>query len=115
MIVILLLTWPISETNSVRYIIVHEEFRRDGYFYDIALLKLSRQVEFTEYILPVCLPPVVLERSHMDALVGQMPTVIGYGATSYGMLHLVFTVKTFAYFKIEKLNKINYSKFFFIY
>uniref|UniRef100_A0A7M4EF24 Transmembrane protease serine 11E-like n=1 Tax=Crocodylus porosus TaxID=8502 RepID=A0A7M4EF24_CROPO len=42
--------------GSVNFIIIHEKYRYPGVDYDIALLKLSKQVEFTSIVHHVCLP-----------------------------------------------------------
>ena len=77
-------------TFRVRFIHPHPNFKRHGYFNDIALIKLSRSAEFTPYILPVCLPPLSVELSPLDSLVGQTPSVIGYGSTHYGNIFKTF-------------------------
>ncbi|XP_076480562.1 CLIP domain-containing serine protease HP8-like [Bombus vancouverensis nearcticus] len=58
--------------------IAHENYRprsRDQK-YDIALLRLSRDVTFTNYIKPICLPP--------NASLGQRLSVAGWGKTENG-------------------------------
>lgn len=43
--------------------------------YDIALLKLSRPITYTEHILPICLPELDLE------LRGKSGVIAGWGKT----------------------------------
>ncbi|NWI12662.1 TM11C protease, partial [Crypturellus soui] len=47
---------PPSLKRSVKTIIIHEKYRYPEHDYDIALVKLSKQVEFTSHIHRVCLP-----------------------------------------------------------
>ena len=55
----------------------------NGFYNDLALFRLSRPVELNEYVVPVCLP-VEYEDRPLDSLVGQTPSVIGWGTTFYG-------------------------------
>nr|2OLG_A Chain A, Pro-phenoloxidase activating enzyme-I [Holotrichia diomphalia] len=48
-------------------------------YHDIALIRLNRQVEFTNYIRPVCLP-----QPNEEVQVGQRLTVVGWGRTETG-------------------------------
>lgn len=72
------------QTYRVNSIRPHPNFKSHGFYNDIALLKLDRPVDFTEYILPVCLPSEELSRQPLDYLVAQTPSVIGWGSTYYG-------------------------------
>ncbi|XP_059577287.1 transmembrane protease serine 11C [Alligator mississippiensis] len=47
---------PPSITRFIKKIIIHEKYRYPGLDYDIALLKLSKQVEITSIVHHVCLP-----------------------------------------------------------
>uniref|UniRef100_A0A7M4EF15 Transmembrane protease serine 11E-like n=1 Tax=Crocodylus porosus TaxID=8502 RepID=A0A7M4EF15_CROPO len=47
---------PPSLKRFIKKIIIHEKYRYPGVDYDIALLKLSKQVEFTSIVHHVCLP-----------------------------------------------------------
>ncbi|OXB60368.1 UNVERIFIED_CONTAM: hypothetical protein H355_015896, partial [Colinus virginianus] len=47
---------PPALKRSVKTIIIHEKYRYPEHDYDIALVKLSKQVEFTSNIHRVCLP-----------------------------------------------------------
>lgn len=59
--------------------IIHEQYRPTiaNRKYDIALLRLSRDVTFTNYIKPICLPPT--------ASFGQNLFVAGWGVTESGL------------------------------
>eukprot|EP00075_Anas_platyrhynchos_P022995 XP_027312248.1 transmembrane protease serine 11E-like isoform X1 [Anas platyrhynchos] len=47
---------PPSLKRSIKTIVIHEKYRYPEHDYDIALVKLSKQVEFTSHIHRVCLP-----------------------------------------------------------
>lgn len=61
--------------------IVHENFRLQTYYNDIALLKLEKPVNFTDYIRPICLPGPEMAK---EDLMGYFGTVVGWGATAFG-------------------------------
>lgn len=61
----------------------HPDFKINGFYNDIALFKLDRGVDLNQYVIPVCLP-VEYEARGLDALVGETPSVIGWGTTFYG-------------------------------
>jgi Trypsin len=65
----------------VSQIIVHEEYLPDSrqQHHDIALLKLQRDVRFTDFIKPVCMPTETNLRS-LD-YTGQTLEVVGFGKT----------------------------------
>ncbi|XP_063868852.1 uncharacterized protein LOC135104952 isoform X2 [Scylla paramamosain] len=72
------------KTYRVSHITPHPDFKAHGFYNDVAVLKLAEDVEFTEYILPVCLPSDEYRRRPLDHLVGHTPSVIGWGSTHYG-------------------------------
>ncbi|XP_066938169.1 uncharacterized protein [Macrobrachium rosenbergii] len=76
----------ISNPQTYRVISIrpHPDFKAHGFYNDVALLKLDRKVDFSEYILPVCLPTDSMARQPLDNMVGQTPSVIGWGSTYYG-------------------------------
>uniref|UniRef100_A0A8P4KH68 Mannan-binding lectin serine protease 1 n=1 Tax=Dicentrarchus labrax TaxID=13489 RepID=A0A8P4KH68_DICLA len=47
----------LASNRSVQQIFLHPDFQPNNYNNDVALLRLTEQVEFTELIRPVCLPP----------------------------------------------------------
>ncbi|XP_050033995.2 uncharacterized protein [Dermacentor andersoni] len=57
----------------------HPEFRKDTYQNDIALLRMSRRVRFSENIRPICLP-----KSPDESFLGKLATVVGWGTLSFG-------------------------------
>ncbi|CAB0030782.1 unnamed protein product [Trichogramma brassicae] len=67
---------------SVEKTIPHPGYNRTSKENDIAVLRLSRDVEFTLEIRPICLP--LKSRIRNRNLVGSFPYVAGWGATSYG-------------------------------
>ncbi|XP_055591289.1 CLIP domain-containing serine protease B4-like [Uranotaenia lowii] len=62
--------------------IVHPDYTSDDYHNDIALIKLERPVQFTDFISPVCLPLAENLRSFEEAT--KKFFVIGWGATERG-------------------------------
>lgn len=46
---------PEVQDRDVSDIIVHPDYNATSYFNDIALIKLSRNVEITNYVRPCCL------------------------------------------------------------
>ena len=52
-------------------ILVNERFNSDAYTDDIAILYVAGEVEYTDYVWPICLPP-----PDMD-LTGELAVVIG--------------------------------------
>nr|AAH56804.1 F10 protein [Danio rerio] len=43
-------------THDVDEILIHKNYQPDTYHNDIALIKLSKPIKFTKYIIPACLP-----------------------------------------------------------
>ncbi|KAK8727632.1 hypothetical protein OTU49_009661, partial [Cherax quadricarinatus] len=72
------------QTYRVTEIRPHPDFKSHGFYNDVALIRLDQPVDFTEYIVPVCLPSEEFSRQPLDHLVGQTPSVIGWGSTFYG-------------------------------
>ncbi|XP_035217814.1 clotting factor B-like, partial [Stegodyphus dumicola] len=75
---------------SVQEIIVHESYQPQTHYYDIAILKLSKEI-LTPQIAHICLPPP--EMATMD-LSGHNTTILGWGSTEFGgkgttVLHIV--------------------------
>lgn len=61
---------------TVNRIIRHEKYNASNYNSDIALIKLSQEVEFTNKLQPVCIP----ERQDF---VGKNATVVGWGSVQF--------------------------------
>ncbi|ODM96231.1 Proclotting enzyme [Orchesella cincta] len=62
------------EVRQITKIILHKGFKIENYHNDIALLKLSRPVNFTDRIHPVCLPEPTMDNFEKQKLV-----VTGWG------------------------------------
>ncbi|XP_067143981.1 proclotting enzyme-like [Centruroides vittatus] len=74
-----------EDANPVDYrvakVIQHPNFSRHGFFNDIGLLRLEKEVSFDDRVRPICLPE---RNSSGKNLVGMMATVIGWGTVNYG-------------------------------
>jgi len=69
---------------SVSHIIPHPYFRSQGFRNDIALLRLSRPVRYTDTIFPVCIPTPSVDLNQFKVCVNT-----GFGRTSYRGLFFV--------------------------
>lgn len=65
---------PHEQIRPIRRIIVHPHYADAGFVNDISLLELNSDVEFTNFVRPICLPNP--NRILVD---GTMCTVIGWG------------------------------------
>lgn len=68
-------------TFKVSEIRAHKDFRRVGFYNDIAILKLDRPARKSKYVIPLCVPPPDLEQ---EQFAGKRSTVVGWGTTFYG-------------------------------
>lgn len=66
------------ETYAVKEIHAHPRFNRVGFYNDIAVLKLSRTVRRSPYVIPICLPQA------RELFTNTTATVVGWGSTYYG-------------------------------
>jgi Trypsin len=48
---------PFEQLRRIARIIQHPGYLDTGFINDLALLKLERPVDFSDYVRPVCLPP----------------------------------------------------------
>lgn len=70
------------EDLDIEKVIVHESYRQRASQYDIALIRLAREVTFTEFIAPVCLPLDSAARSLN--ITGAKLFAAGWGNTENG-------------------------------
>ncbi|XP_029301697.1 mannan-binding lectin serine protease 1 [Cottoperca gobio] len=68
---------------SVEQIFLHPNFQPNNYNNDIALLRLKERVEFTELILPVCLPPPHNQGDPPSPLPNSLGVVAGWGISNF--------------------------------
>ncbi|KAH6929037.1 hypothetical protein HPB50_022496 [Hyalomma asiaticum] len=47
---------PFEVVSSISHVVIHPEYVDKGFANDIALLKLDKPVDFSDYIRPICLP-----------------------------------------------------------
>lgn len=64
----------------VAEIIAHPDFSGMGFYNDVALLRLDREVDYNRFIKPICLPT---GRAASNTFVGTFATVIGWGTDKY--------------------------------
>jgi len=69
-----------QETRYIRQVFIRPDFEKKTFNNDIALIKLDREVTFSNSIRPVCLPNT--DRSYNN----QFTTVVGWGKLSEGGL-----------------------------
>lgn len=65
-----------TQDRDVETIRIHPEFNSSTFYNDIAILKLSRSVEITDYVRPVCLWE---GDTNLEYLINKEGTVIGWG------------------------------------
>ncbi|XP_042344563.1 mannan-binding lectin serine protease 1 [Plectropomus leopardus] len=70
----------LATNRSVDQIFLHPDFQPDNYNNDIALLRLTERVPFTELIRPICLPPA--DTLDMSPLPNSLGVVAGWGISS---------------------------------
>lgn len=66
------------ESYRVVKITAHPQFNGVGFYNDVALLELERDVQYSRFISPICLPTA---RSRFQTFEGTYPTVIGWGGS----------------------------------
>ncbi|KAK2726106.1 hypothetical protein QYM36_000535 [Artemia franciscana] len=69
------------QSYKVKEVRVHPNFRAHGFYNDVAIFTLDGKAKYTDYVRPVCLPST---EDDEFSLVGEIPTVTGFGATDYG-------------------------------
>ncbi|XP_064544351.1 serine protease grass-like [Drosophila montana] len=87
---------PPVEDISIERIIVHEDYSRESVHNDIALVKLSRDVEFKQHIRPICLP--------VNATLQQQPEEMEeFQVTGWGKTENVFMSDNIMESKIPRI------------
>ncbi|KAK2857212.1 hypothetical protein Q5P01_005947 [Channa striata] len=69
-------------THTVETIITHNKYKPDTYLNDIALIKLSKPIKFSKYMLPACIP----EQEFAEKVLMRQPEgiVSGFGRLGEG-------------------------------
>ncbi|KAL1416186.1 hypothetical protein MTO96_006449 [Rhipicephalus appendiculatus] len=57
---------PFEVVASISHVVIHPEYVDKGFANDIALLKLDKPVDFSDYIRPICLPSDGVRRRDRD-------------------------------------------------
>ncbi|XP_035704979.1 uncharacterized protein LOC110847008 isoform X2 [Folsomia candida] len=65
---------PYEQVVKITHIFLHPGYQNVGFVNDVSLLRLEKEVNFTDYVRPVCLPS--RENKIRD---GRMCTVVGWG------------------------------------
>lgn len=65
-------------SNNVQYIYIHPDYKRqrESYDADISILLMTRTIQFTEFVRPICLWPATNGIADVE---GQRGTVVGWG------------------------------------
>merc|ERR1719288_446622 len=67
------------KNRTIKELIIHPQYKPGKAYFDIAIIKLDRPVEFNIYLFPVCLPQVpVTDLTKRD---GHAGTIMGWGET----------------------------------
>jgi len=77
------------EDITVDGVDIHPNYKPPKYYNDIAILKLSRQAEYSRYVRPVCLP----EPGQAVAYEGISAVLTGWGYLSFGEHRTCFFVR----------------------
>ncbi|XP_077987230.1 mannan-binding lectin serine protease 1-like [Glandiceps talaboti] len=70
---------PEERLYDVAQIVINPDYEHLDYDGDIALLRLATKIEFTDYVLPICLPGINLARDMLKRR--QIGRVLGWGRT----------------------------------
>ncbi len=62
---------------AVSAVLRHPKYHRGQAYYDVALLRLERKIEYSDYIVPVCLPE--LPSPYANTHQGKLVTLTGWG------------------------------------
>ncbi|KAM3616834.1 uncharacterized protein V6R79_024178 [Siganus canaliculatus] len=72
-----------ATSRSVDQVLLHPDFQPNNYNNDIALLRLTERVEFTQLIHPVCLPPPHRQDEPPAPLPNSLGVVAGWGISNH--------------------------------
>uniref|UniRef100_A0AAQ5Y1Z0 Mannan-binding lectin serine peptidase 1 n=2 Tax=Amphiprion ocellaris TaxID=80972 RepID=A0AAQ5Y1Z0_AMPOC len=72
----------LATNRSVDQIFLHPDFQPNNYNNDIALLRLSDQVDFNQVVRPVCLPPPLRQDDPPVPLPNSLGVVAGWGISN---------------------------------
>ena len=85
-----------EKTFNIKSIIIHPNYkqlddtrgismvRQAGHDHDIALIKLRKPVEWTEYAQPICLPDNSINGPDPEHYEGEDGTLVGWGSDKWG-------------------------------
>ncbi|XP_055609714.1 CLIP domain-containing serine protease B14-like [Uranotaenia lowii] len=71
-----------TQVHEVVEVILHPEFNEQIYHHDIALLRLEDDIEYTDYIQPICLWSV--QKAEIDNTINSPGSVAGWGTGDFG-------------------------------
>ena len=86
-----------SQTIPVAEYITRSDYSRDTMDNDIVILKMAREIQFNDYVLPACLPT-----SPSSQFYGRQAVVSGWGA-----VNLIFTPSNV----LKETTGINFRKY----
>ena len=68
---------PTESLHHVRSILMHQDYNNQTMRNDIALIQLVEPIQFTDYVMPVCIPPT----RRRVVTVGDVCYSLGWGDT----------------------------------
>ncbi|XP_047098090.1 serine protease gd-like [Schistocerca piceifrons] len=82
---------PYSQVREVSEIYLHPDYNSNNFDADIAMIILRDPVEYTRYVLPICLWN---QHSSLNHIIGQIGVVVGWGRDEHGNRVTDFPRKT---------------------
>ncbi|XP_065333244.1 serine protease nudel-like isoform X2 [Cloeon dipterum] len=73
---------PFEQTRRVARVVLHPGYLDKGFLNDLALLRMERPVEFSDYVRPICLPQASPEPDPEPAQDAEHCLVVGWGQLS---------------------------------